>query len=109
VINYNNLAVAMKWGWIWICPLDKGNLLANGPSDVGVVDGGGVGFYLFGRGTEYGAILNEAAVINWRFVNPQTGAVKQGSYANKHFRWCDNYADQFATDITLLAPIRRIL
>lgn len=83
--------------------------LARGISDVGTVPNG-AGFELLTQQTQYGAILNELPIINYKRVNQRTGKVYEGSYTNKHYKWIDRAAENIANDIPVNFPnVRRII
>ena len=109
----NQLASTARYSMFWITPYKTGNLALNGYSDVTtLLDsnwGYAVGFRLFERkGVEYGAILNELPVINYRLTNQRTGRVYEGSYVNRHYKWVDTFFDVFSFQIPMYAPVRRI-
>ena len=114
MINLNELGWLTWQALFFSTPYKTGNLARNGIGDLRTTGPDSVGFSLFdqptgsvGKGTEYGRILNEAPVINYRVTNPYTKKVYTGSYVNKHYRWVDKFAEQWANEITLYGPIRR--
>ena len=92
----------------WHTPYRTGNLAHNGVSDFKTV-GSGVGWTMFGIGTEYGAILNEVPIISYKITNPNTGIFYQGMYKNRHYKWLNNFADTYAGQIPIYFPnVRRV-
>lgn len=104
----NEVAVSAHRQMFWYTPYRTG-ALARGASSV-VAIGGGAGFSLLTQHTQYGAILNEAAVINYRITNQKTGRVYTGQYNNKHYGWVNRAAEGIAAAIPFSFPnIRRIV
>ncbi len=93
----------------WYTPYRTGNLARNGISDFKIMSGG-YGWTMFGKGAEYGAILNESATISYKITNPVNGSIQTGKYQNRHYKWLDKFADLYASEIPLFYPnVRRIL
>lgn len=108
MITLNELGAIMHYRIFWNTPYRTGNLARNGIGDLGTQGLNAVGFELFQKGAEYGAILNEVPVISYKVTNPYTGVTYTGSYTNKHYGWVDKFAETFANEIMQYAPLRRI-
>ena len=114
-MTLNELAMICHYRMFWRTPYRTGNLAASVGDVSGVVDHGvagateTVGFKPFNANqrASYGKILNEAQTINYRAKNVHTGKIYIGSYVNRHYRWLDNFAAEFANDIPLYFPVRR--
>lgn len=108
-MNINQIAADCRYMMFWKTPYRTGNLALNGITDVGVYGANRAGFGLYpGVGTQYGKILNEVPVIRYNITNSRTGKTYTGEYTNKHYRYVDKFADDFANQIVSLYPgIRR--
>lgn len=104
MFRLNDVAMLCHRSIFWVTPYRTGNLARNGIGDLRSFGQNSVGFYLFGVGTEYGVILNEQQVIHYRIQNQHTGQTYSGSYNNRHYKWVDRFADQFANDLPVNFP-----
>lgn len=108
MIDVNYIAYMARQQLFWNTPYRTGNL-AMSVGDIGSRGAGSAGFQIFNANQRapYGEILNEAAVINWRRVT-RDGRTVTGSYQNKHYRWIDRAFEDFANQMPVLIPCRRV-
>jgi hypothetical protein len=100
IVEINEIAMLAHAALFWYTPYHTGNLAQNGIDAVGALGMElGAGFGVVGKSTDYGQILQEAKVINYKITDRQTGHVYTESYENKHYNWLGKAADGIAAQI----------
>lgn len=86
----------MRYSMYWVTPYDTGNLAGRGTGDLYAPTGiNSIGYDIGGIAAPYGALLNNAEVIT-RTVRGADGRLHNKQYINRHYRWINNFAENFA-------------
>ena len=97
-MRIEEIAARARYEQVWITPYDTGNL-AYSVGDIFSVSENSCSYVPFNANSraEYGAVLNDNPVI--RFERIVDGRTQVRTYANKHYRWFDNFIENFAVKI----------